>query len=145
MSQAANTFLVNRFSAAIKGNLAERRKGRWRRFADGLIIMIILTAAALCVSVYLRAKSELSSALTNHEAAQSRVDELKIEVERRKREVEQLKTDDREIEKLARLKFGFVRKGDIVIKLPEEKKEALSLQVATLTPQGTKAYTKASN
>jgi cell division protein FtsB len=107
--------------------------------------MIIITASALCVSVYVRARSELSSAVAKHEAAQVRVDELRIEVDRRKREVEQLKTDDREIEKLARLKFGFVRKGDVVIKLSEEKKEGISEQVATLTPQGTKAYTKASN
>jgi len=145
LSQAANTFWVNRFSSSVGVNLAEKRKERFRRVADALILMIILAAVAICVSIYLRARSELSAAVLKQQAAAERLEELKIQVERREREVYLLKNDSRAIETLARQKFGFVREGDLVIKLPEEQVDGTGVQVANLTHQQTPGYTRSSN
>ena len=107
--------------------------------------MIILAAVAICVSIYLRARSELSAAVLKQQAAAERLEELKIQVERREREVYLLKNDSRAIETLARQKFGFVREGDLVIKLPEEQVDGTSVQVANLTHQQAPRYTRSSN
>ncbi|HEX8087232.1 MAG TPA: septum formation initiator family protein [Blastocatellia bacterium] len=50
--------------------------------------------------------------------------ELGAQVEKLERSVNQLKTDARVIESFARQKFGFVKSGDVVIKLPEEQEAA---------------------
>jgi cell division protein FtsB len=105
-------------------NSVARQRVRFRRFIDGLILMVILASAAICFSVYTRARSELVAAVIKHEEMTGKVWELGAQVEKLERSVNQLKTDARVIESFARQKFGFVKSGDVVIKLPEEQEAA---------------------
>jgi cell division protein FtsB len=125
-------------------NIVEKRKERLRRIGDGLVIMVLLATVGICVSIYVRARSELDAAITKNKTAADRVEGLRIEVERRERDVQGLRSDSRAIETFARQRFGFVRNGDLVIKLPQDR-EATGVQVATLTPQQADGYTKTSN
>lgn len=152
MSQAANTFWdarVERISAGIKVSPVERRRVRVRRAVDGVILTIMLAAAATCVSVYSRASAELEAATNKHEFAGSKVRDLTVRVEKLERDVKQLRTDARVIELFARQKFGFVRSGDVVIKLPKDQSEPAKTEdgtrVANLTPLSSGGYTGASN
>ena len=149
MSQVANTFWDNRYGSSARVNPAAKQKIRARRFIDGLILMVILAAAAICFSVYARTRSELKAAVIKHEEMTENVEVLSAQVGKLQRDVEQLKTDARVIESLARQKFGFVKSGDIVIKLPQEEKEVSSqsreVRLANLTPREAESYTKYSN
>ncbi len=107
--------------------------------------MVILAASAICVSIYWRAESELAEAVAKREAAAIKLEELKVRVERREREVQQLKNDRAAIEQFARQRFGFVRPGDVVIRLPQNEEQTAAVRMANLTPQRTRSYTKASN
>lgn len=152
MSQAANTFWderVERIGAAVKVSSVERRRVRVRRLVDGIILTVVLAAAATCVSVYSRAQGELGAALNKHQAAEEKVQDLKNRVEKLERDVTLLRTDPKAIELFARQKFGFVRSGDVVIKLAQEPSETVKteegLRVANLTPRSVDGYTGASN
>jgi len=114
--------------------------------------MIILAAAATCASVYSRARAELSGALTKHQAAGEKVKDLRIKVETLERDVQQLRTDTRAIELLARQKFGYVRSGDVVIKLAQAQTDSAtrtatetSAKATNLTLRPSDGYTDASN
>lgn len=126
-----------------------RQRVRLRHFVDGLILTIILAATAICFSVYARTRLELRSAVIKHQEAGEKVGTVSEQVEKLEREVNQLRTDARVIESFARQKFGFVRSGDVVIKLPQEMKQEGSpvreVRLANLTPQETEGYTKVSN
>lgn len=128
MSQATSTFWDDRVervekseraAAVRKANPEVKRRVRSRRFTDAIIFTIILAAAATCFSVYSRARSELGAVLTRHDAAGERVKDLTIKVQKLERDLEQLRTDSRVIELFARQKFGYVRNGDVVIKLAQ--------------------------
>lgn len=123
MSQAANTFWDNRYNSSARVNSATRQRVRARRFIDGLILTVIIAAAAICFSVYARTRSELRSAVTKHQEAAEKLGALEAQVEKLDRDVGQLRTDARVIESVARQKFGFVRSGDVVIKVSQEQKE----------------------
>jgi cell division protein FtsB len=122
---------------------------RFRRFIDGIILMVILASAAICFSVYTRARSELRAAVIKHEEMTEKVEALSAQVAKLERDVIQLRTDARVIESFARQKFGFIKSGDIVIKLQQEQKEVASrngeVQLANLTPRQAESYTKFSN
>lgn len=126
MSQAANTFWDNKYNSSTRVNPVARQRVRFRRFIDGIILMVILAAAAICYSVYMRTQLELRGAVIKHEEMTEKVGALSAQVEKLERAVIQLKTDARVIESFARQKFGFVKSGDIVIKLAQEQKEAES-------------------
>ena len=168
MSQATSTFWderlerlerverVERVAVSVKANPAVKRRVRARRLTDAIILTIILAAAATCFSAYSRASAELSGVLLRHEAAAERVKDLTIKVQKLEHNVEQLRTDSRVIEQFARQKFGFVRAGEFVIKLPQESKaesKAVAattpaggpVRVANLTPRASDGYTDASN
>jgi cell division protein FtsB len=152
VSQAANTFWderVQRIDAGIKISPMERRRVRVRRAVDAIILAIILAAAATCVSVYSRARAELDAALSRHQAAGAKVQDLQIKIEKLERDVKQMRDDSRVIELFARQKYGFVRSGDVVIKLPEEQsapaKSEDGIRVANLTPRASGEYTDVSN
>ena len=155
MSQATSTFWderVERVTASVKVNPVAKRRVRARRLTDAIILTIILAAAATCLSVNSRARAELGSVLIKHEAAGEKVTDLTIRVQKLERDVEQLRTDSRVIELFAREKFGFVRSGEVVIKLPQEpnaaaksRTELRPIRVANLTPQSSDGYTDASN
>jgi cell division protein FtsB len=106
-----------------------RQRIRIRRFIDGLILMVILAATAICFSVYTRARSELMAAVAKHEEMSEKVESLSAQVEKLDRDVSRLRTDARVIESFARQKFGFVKSGDVVIKLLQEQKGATSGRV----------------
>ena len=124
MGQAANTFWVDEAASAAPSTTRVRalakRRTRVRRMIDALVCAVILAATGLCVSVYYRAHGELATAMSRHESAAYRVAELKRENERLSREVEQLKNDPGMIEAIARERLGFIRPGEVVIKIGEE-------------------------
>jgi len=104
------------------------------------------------VSVYSRARGELGAALAKHAAAGEKVRDLAISVEKLERDVQRLRSDSRVIESFARQKFGFVRSGEVVIKVSQEQKQTASnatdsrpVRVANLTPPSSDGYTAASN
>jgi cell division protein FtsB len=125
-------------------SIVEKRKERLRRLGDGLVVMVLLATVAICVSIYLRARTELDAAITKSKAASEQVEGLKIQVERRERDVQRLKSDSQAIETFARQRFGLIRNGDLVIKLPQES-ETVGVEMVNLTPQQAHSYTKTSN
>ena len=155
MSQVANTFWddrVERVGAVVRVSPGVKRRVRARRLVDAIILTIILAAAATCVSVYSRARGELDAALVKHEAAGEKVEDLTIKVQKLERDIKQLRTDSRVIELFARQKFGFVRSGDVVIKVSQDQTdggtgttEARPVRMANLTPRSSEVYTDASN
>ena len=165
MSQATSTFwddLVDRTGVevgvrpvtgtAVRVRRGVKRRVRAQRLVDGVVLTIILAAAATCVSIYSHARAELGGALIKHAAATEKLQDLTISVETLERDVQRLRTDSRFIEHLARQKFGFVRSGEVVIKLAQDQKEAPApatdarpIPVATLTPHSGDGYTNTSN
>jgi len=155
VSQAANTVWderVERAAVTERVNPVTRRRVRARRLVDGIILMIILAAGATCVSVYSQARAELGSAESKHEAAGEKVQELTIRTQKLERDLQQLRTDSRVIEQLARQKFGFIRSGDVLIKLAKDQTdqttnatEVRPVRVANLTSRASESYTDASN
>ena len=159
MSQATSTFWderlerVDRVAVSVRVNPAVKRRVRVRRLTDAIVLTIILAAAATCISAYSRANVELSAVMVKHEAAAERVKDLTIKVQKLEHDVQQLRSDSRVIEQFARQRFGFVRTGEVVIKLPQESKvvvtatttEKRPVRVANLTPRAGDGYTDASN
>jgi cell division protein FtsB len=123
LSQVANTFWDDRLErvAAARGSAVAKRRVRSRRLIDAVVIAIILAASATCISVYTRARAEFDSALVKHSAAGEKLADLTVKVQKLERDVQQLRTDPRVIELFARQRFGFVRSGDVVIKVMQEQ------------------------
>ena len=121
MSQVANTFWDDRLErvTAAKERAVTKRRVRSRRLIDAVVIAIILAASATCISVYSRARAELVGALNKHATASEKVADLGLKVQKLERDVLQLRTDSRVIELFARQRFGFVRAGDVVIKVEQ--------------------------
>jgi cell division protein FtsB len=111
--------------------------------------MIIIAAAAICFSVYTRTRLELKSAIMKHMEVTENVGVLSAQVDKLQRDVNQLRDDTRVIESYARQKYGFVKSGEIVIKLPQKETEVASqareVRLANLTPRQAESYTKYSN
>ena len=157
MSQVANTFWddrVERVGAAVRVSSGAKRRVRARRLVDAIIFTIVLAASAICVSVYSRACAELAAARVKHVAAGEKLEDLTIKVQNMERDVKQLRTDSRVIELFARQKFGFVRSGDVVIKVSPDQTptstdartgDARAVRLANLTPRSSEVYTDASN
>jgi cell division protein FtsB len=126
-----------------------RRKVRVRRLTDAVIVAIILAASAICVEFYMRSRSELSLAVNRNQAAAERVEAQTIKLDKLERDVKALRTDPRAIELFAREKFGFIRSGDLVIRVkPSDERTPKSsdpVRVANLTHGTTAGYTDASN
>ena len=154
MSQVTSTFWddrVERVAASVKTNPKVKKRVRARRLTDAIILTIILAAAATCFSVYSRGRTELDAVLIKHEAAGEKVTDLTIRVEKLERDVQQMRTDSRVIEQFARQRFGFVRSGEVVIKvsqdssLDENAAPVRPIRVANLTARAGDGYTDASN
>ena len=126
MSQAANTFWVNRVNAPVRTRPAVKKGNLMHRVFDSIVLAVILAACGLCISYYLRTRAEFSSALNKQQAAGERVAGLTGEVERLEGEVRRLRADAKAFEELARHKFGFVGAGDVVIKLAQTDTEAIN-------------------
>jgi len=124
LSQAANTFWINKINPPTGANAIAGRRVPSRFLVDAIVLMIILAASAICVSVYTRTNSEYEAATARHRSVAAKVDELRVETERKAREVQMLKTDPEIIESCARQELGLVRSNDVVIKLaPEQGKQ----------------------
>src|SRR5262249_17321853 len=138
--QVANTFWDDRLErvAAARESAIAKRRVRSRRLIDAVVIAIILAASATCISVYTRARAELDSALVKHTAAGEKLADLTVKVQKLERDVQQLRTDPRVIELFARQRFGFVRSGDVVIKVqqdqPNTAKTGRERDTATMIP-----------
>ena len=149
MSQAANTFWINKCDSSARAGSAAKRRTLFHRFIDGVILAIIIAACAICVSVYTRSRSELDAAKAKNQAAAEKVQLLAGQVEKIERDVKQLQTDVKVIESFARQKYGYVRAGDVVIKVEQDESEEATgtseVRVANLTPQSTGSYTDLSN
>ena len=149
MGQVANTFWDNRLDSAAGQSSVAKRRVRVRRLIDSVVLTIILAAVGTCVSIHTRSRVELAAAQTKHRTAVDRVEDLSVRVEKREREVELLRTDPRAIELFARQRFGFVRAGDVVIKLAQDEKQsevmAAEIRIANLTPRSSDGYTGRSN
>jgi cell division protein FtsB len=151
LSQAANTFWVNRSRFSSKENQDAKRQVRFRHLIDGLVLMILLAATATCISVYLRTRAELGAAAARHKAAAEQVEDLKLQAERLEREVSRIRSDARMIESYARHDLGFVRSGEVVIKIENGEKPATTtalnkrINMLSLTPQTAESYTEPSN
>jgi len=91
-----------------------------------------------CLSCYRQTKLELDTAIAEKEAEAARVDNLRIETLRTAAQIERLKTDPRAVEALARQNLGFVRRGEIVLRIiPDSNSPEDS--VATADPTGEQA------
>lgn len=123
MSQAANTFWASRINQPDRATSLSRRETRARLLIDGVILAVMLAAVALCVSVYHRTSAELEAASAKHQAVTEKVEQLRIQLEKRSIEVESMKNNPSVIEAYARQRFGFVRDGDVVINVPNEAGE----------------------
>jgi len=111
-----------------------RRKVRVRRLTDAIILAIILAASALCVEFYIRSRAELALVVNRNQAASERVGALSIKIEKLERDVKALRTDPKVIESFARQKFGFVRGGDVVIRVqPEDDSRAVNKSAESRT------------
>jgi cell division protein FtsB len=130
LSQAANTFWVNRVNASVKSYSSAKKSFRMHRLFDGIVLAVILAACGICVSYYLRSRAEFDAALSKHKVATEKLCGITNEVDMLERDVQRLKTDVKTFEELARHKFGFVSADDVVIKLAQNETEALrSVQV----------------
>jgi cell division protein FtsB len=74
-----------------------------------------------CLSCYRQTTSELNAAAAEKQAEALRVDNLRIQTERLKAELDRLKSDPKAIESLARENLGFVRPGEIVIRIRPDR------------------------
>ena len=145
MSQAASRVsnTSKRGSQSTMAASQGRRQGpRSRNYIDGLIAVLVIAAAAACVSFYLRTRAELEAAQTKRAAQAHKIEKLQAETERVANEIDRLKNDPRFIESIARQSLGMVRPGDVVIRLddligqsPNEPK------AARLTPRKGSDYT----
>lgn len=101
--------------------------------------MVIFAAAAACLSFYRRTQAELSLARAKNQAFVDKVEALRVEADKLEREVQQLKSDPKAIEEYARHQMGFVRTGDVVVKIEQGASEQAYLSNAdssiTLTQQ----------
>ena len=149
MSQAVNTFWVNRCDSPARASSAARQRVLLRRLVNGVILAIIIAACAICVSVYMRTRSELNAAMMKNQAAADKVQTLAGLVEKLDRDVKHLQTDVKTIESFARQKYGYVRAGDVVIKVARGDREigtnSEEIKEANLTPQSSGSYTDLSN
>ena len=106
---------VQQISAEIIGSRAEvRRRGgiipSWVVFG-----MILLAAAAVCVTVNMRTRAKFQVAQQQFSVMQSDVETLRTINQSLKAEVEQLRNDPRAIESAARANLNMVRNNEYVV------------------------------
>jgi cell division protein FtsB len=85
--------------------------------------MVVFAVSATGFSFYWRTQAELALAKAKNQAYASKVDALKVEADKLGREVQLLKSDPRAIEDYARHQMGFVRTGDVVVKIEKDATE----------------------
>ena len=148
LSQAASTFSYrpncgSRMAPASHNTRAVSPRAKAFKYIDGMIAVLIITAAAACVSFYLRTRSELDWAQAKRAAQARKLEKLQVETERVANEIERLKYDAGFIESVARQSLGMIRPGDVVIRLDDRVDQGL--KPARLTSTKPSAYTDGSN
>jgi cell division protein FtsB len=123
LGQAVNTFLANHIETVSKVGTRVSKRTRNRRITDALILMVIFAVSATGFSFYWRTQAELAMAKAKNQEYASKVDALKVEADKLGREVQLLKSDPRAIEDYARHQMGFVRTGDVVVKIEKDPTE----------------------
>jgi cell division protein FtsB len=127
LGQAVNTFLANHIDALTKVETRVKKRTRNRLITDAFILMVVLAASATCFSFYWRTQAELSAARAKNQAFVEKLEALKIQADKLEYEVHQLKTNPKAIEEYARHQMGFVRLGDVVVKIEKEPVEQATL------------------
>jgi cell division protein FtsB len=123
LGQAVNTFLANHIEAVSKVGTRVSKRTRNRRITDALILMVVFAVSATGFSFYWRTQAELTLAKGKQEVYANKVEALKVEADKLEREVHLLKNDPKAIENYARHQMGFVRTGDVVVKIEKESTE----------------------
>jgi cell division protein FtsB len=97
-----------------------RQRTRVRRLTDAVIVAVMLASSAVCVDFYSRSHRELEHAKSRHQAVAERVENLNVRIAQLEGEITMLRRNPAVIEMFARQKFGFVREGDLVVRLTPE-------------------------
>jgi cell division protein FtsB len=92
-------------------------RARSRRLPSVIVVMAAVMLMLGCLSCYRQTRSELNAALAGRQSEALRVDNLLIQTQRVEAEIQRLKSDPKAIETLARETLGFVRPGEIVIRI----------------------------
>jgi cell division protein FtsB len=127
LGQAVNTFLANHIENVSKVGTRVSKRTRNRRITDALILMVVLAVSATGFSFYWRTQAELATAQVKNQTYANKVEALKVEADKLEREVHLLKSDPKAIEDYARHQMGFVRTGDVVVKIEKESTEQAML------------------
>src|SRR5260370_22891255 len=90
---------------------------RSRRLPSVIVVMAAVMLVLGWLSCYRQTRSELSAAVAEEQAETLRVDNLRIQTQRVQAQIERLKSDPKAIEMLARQNLGFVRPGEIIIRI----------------------------
>jgi cell division protein FtsB len=85
------------------------------------VVTVVLMGAAY--TYYQQTSQELRTAILQRQAEAGRVDALKIETERLETEIQNIKSNPRTIESMARRELGLVKPGDVVIRIVESSQE----------------------
>lgn len=88
---------------------------------NGIVLAVMIAACGICASYYYRTRAEFTAAMSKNQAAAEKLNGVTSEVERLEFNIQQLKTEPKAVEELARHKLGLVRAGDIVIKLAQNE------------------------
>jgi cell division protein FtsB len=93
------------------------------RLSAAIYTVITLLLAGAAYTYYGQTSQELRLATLQKQAEASHVEQLKIETERLETEIQNIKTNPRTIESMARRELGLVRPGDVVIRIVQSKEE----------------------
>jgi cell division protein FtsB len=86
--------------------------GRW---------LLLLIPLIFCVSVLAQTLRERQSARLATQEAEAITDQLQLENQRLREEIEALRTDPAAIERVAREELNMIRPNEIVLSIPEKK------------------------
>ncbi|HEY6327811.1 MAG TPA: septum formation initiator family protein [Blastocatellia bacterium] len=93
------------------------------RLSAAIYTVITLVLIGAAYTYHEQTSHELRAAVVQRQAEASRVDELKIETERLATEIQNIKSNPRTIESMARERLGLVRPGDVVIRIVESNQQ----------------------
>ena len=84
---------------------------------DGVLVMVLLAAVAICFSYYRQMRAELEAARAEHARVAAEAAAVSVQNERIAAEIEALRTDPEVIERAAREQLGMVRPGEVVLSI----------------------------
>lgn len=110
--------VANLSVAEVRVRAASRRRSREGasyRIVDGLLLMVLLAASAICFSYYSQMRAQLEAARAEHAQTFAEASSLQVENERIEAEIQALQSDPETIERAARQHLGMVRPGEIIV------------------------------